>query len=189
MGLEELLEKQKNFHGVPIEGAEAGVRSKIDAELMADSSVMQFVSFLLEEVEFGINILSVHEILRMPEITRLPNTPDFIKGVINLRGNVIPIVDVRIRFDFPSGQITDLTRVIVVETGEKLVGLLVDNVYQVVRLPEGNIDPPSDLIEGVSEEFITGIGRMRDRLIVILNLDNILFSDEGRKAALGEQAK
>jgi len=59
----------------------------------------------------------------------------------------------------------------------------------VVRLPEGNIDPPSDLIEGVSEEFITGIGRMRDRLIVILNLDNILFSDEGRKAALGEQAK
>lgn len=189
MGIDELLAKQKSFHGVPIDESETDERKKVDAELLADSSVMQFVSFLLEEVEFGINILAVHEILRMPEMTRLPNTPDFIKGVINLRGNVIPIVDVRIRFDFPAGTITDLTRVIVVETGEKLVGLLVDNVYQVVRLPEHNIDPPSDLIEGVSEEFIAGIGRMRDRLVVILNLDNILFTTEGRKAALNEQAK
>jgi purine-binding chemotaxis protein CheW len=153
---------------------------------VSESEIVQIVSFLLDDVEYGINILQVHEIIRMPEITRLPNTPDYIKGVINLRGSVIPVVDVRIRFGLPQGIITDLTRVIVVETGEKLVGLLVDNVYQVIRMPGRNIDPPSDLIEGISDEFIIGIGRVSGRLVVILNLDNILFSrSDGEKTAYG----
>ncbi len=148
-----------------------------DEENVMEGEIIQFVSFLLDEVEYGINILAVHEILRMPDITRLPNTPPFIKGVINLRGNVVPVVDIRERFGFPKAKITDLTRVIVIETADKLVGLLVDNVYQVVRLHETNIDPPSELIEGVSEEFILGIGRLPDRLVVILNLDNMLFEE------------
>ncbi len=143
-------------------------------------SIIQLVSFLLDEVEYGIDILAVHEILRMPDITRLPNTPLYVRGVINLRGNVIPVVDVRERFGLPRAKITDLTRIIVVEIGEKLVGLLVDNVYQVVRMPEKNIDPPSDLIEGVSEEYIKGIGRLQNRLIIMLNLGNILFSEEAQ---------
>jgi purine-binding chemotaxis protein CheW len=141
-----------------------------------ETDIVQLVSFLLDEMEYGIDILKVHEIIRMPEITRLPNTPGFIKGVINLRGSVIPVVDVRERFGFPTGEVTDLTRIIVIEIGEKLVGLLVDNVYQVVRLPLTHIDPPSELIEGISEEFIEGIGRLRDRLIIILKLDSMLFS-------------
>ena len=149
-----------------------------EEKLLADVNIIQLVSFMLEDVEYGVEILAVHEILRFPEITRLPNTPVYIKGVINLRGNVIPVVDIRNRFSMPSGAVTDLTRIIVIETTEKLVGLLVDNVYQVVRLPDSNIDAPSELIEGVSDEFITGIGRLRDRLIVILNLDNILFTKE-----------
>lgn len=144
----------------------------------ADGEVIQLVSFMLDEVEYGVDILAVHEILRYPEITRLPNTPRFIKGVINLRGNVIPVVDVRLRFGFPKGRITDLTRIIVVETGGKHVGLLVDNVYQVVRIPVINVDPPSDLIIGVSEEFISGIGRLKDRLIVLLNMSHIIFLEE-----------
>jgi purine-binding chemotaxis protein CheW len=150
-----------------------------------DSEVIQLVSFMLDEVEYGVDILRVHEILRYPDITRLPNTPDFIKGVINLRGNVIPVVDVRIRFGFPKGDITDLTRIIVVETGGKQVGLLVDNVYQVVRIPFTNVDPPSELITGVSEDFITGIGRLKDRLIVILNMSLSMFLEEAdRKKAM-----
>lgn len=150
----------------------------IAVDEVADSEVMQLVSFMLDEVEYGVDILRVHEILRYPDITRLPNTPDFIKGVINLRGNVIPVVDVRIRFGFPKGNITDLTRIIVVETGGKQVGLLVDNVYQVVRIPLTNVDPPSELITGVSEDFITGIGRLKDRLIVILNMSLSMFLEE-----------
>lgn len=145
----------------------------------ADSlDILQLVSFKLDEIEYGIDILSVHEILRIPEITRLPNTPEYIKGVINLRGNVIPVVDIRLRFGMQQVALTELSRIIVVEIGEKLVGLLVDNVHQVIRLSRLRIDEPHDLIEGISTEFISGIGRLQDRLIVILRLDNILFSDE-----------
>lgn len=149
---------------------------------LVNSEVQQLVSFMLDEVEYGVDILCVHEILRFPDITRLPNTPDFIKGVINLRGNVIPVVDVRIRFGFPVGEVTDLTRIIVIETNGKQVGLLVDNVHQVVRIPMTSIDPPSDLITGMSEDFISGIGRLKDRLIVILNMSNIIFLEDSDDA-------
>jgi purine-binding chemotaxis protein CheW len=121
--------------------------------------------------------MAVHEILRYPQITRVPNTPDFIKGVINLRGNVIPVVDVRKRFALSKTQISDLTRIIVIEMEEKWIGLLVDNVHQVVRLPASNIDLPSSLLEGVSEDFISGIGRLKDRLIVIIKIGPILLDD------------
>jgi len=140
--------------------------------------IIQLVSFKLDKIEYGIDILSVHEILRIPEITRLPNAPEYIKGVINLRGNVIPVVDIRMRFGMPSVPVTELSRIIVVEIGEKLVGLIVDNVYQVIRLSRSRIDEPHELIEGISTEFINGIGRLQDRLIVILRLDNILFGEE-----------
>ncbi|OHD69924.1 MAG: hypothetical protein A2W19_09155 [Spirochaetes bacterium RBG_16_49_21] len=146
--------------------------------MLAEGAVIQLVSFVLDDVEYGIDILAVHEILRFPEIARLPNAPSFIKGVINLRGNIIPVVDVRKRFGFPKADITLLTRVIVIETNDKLVGLMVDNVHQVVRISQNSIEPPSELIEGVSEVYIWGIGRFRERLIVILNLANILFLEE-----------
>ncbi len=149
-----------------------------NSEEIHDGEVQQLVSFMLDEVEYGVDILCVHEILRFPDMTRLPNTPEFIKGVINLRGNVIPVVDVRLRFGFPIGDITDLTRIIVIETNGKQVGLLVDNVHQVVRIPVSSIDPPSELITGVSEDFISGIGRLKDRLIVILNMTNIIFLED-----------
>ncbi|MFA5518970.1 MAG: chemotaxis protein CheW [Spirochaetota bacterium] len=150
-------------------------------EELYEGKVVQLVSFMLDDVEYGVDILSVHEILRFPELTRLPNTPPFIKGVINLRGNVIPVVDMRIRFGFKEGAVTDLTRIIVVETDGKQVGILVDNVYQVVRIPVSSIDPPSDLITGISEDFISGIGRLRDRLIVLLNMTQIIFLEDNEE--------
>lgn len=161
---------------------DANTETENNSEELLDSEVLQLVSFMLDEVEYGVDILCVHEILRFPDITRLPNTPEFIKGVINLRGNVIPVVDVRIRFGFPLGEITDLTRIIVIETNGKQVGLLVDNVHQVVRIPVASIDPPSELITGVSEDFISGIGRLKDRLIVILNMTNIIFLEDDTNA-------
>ncbi len=174
MDLSEILKKQES------ESAETkGDQVVVDVdEVQGDVNIIQLVSFVIDEVEYGVDILSVHEILRIPEITRLPNTPPFIKGVINLRGNVLPVVDIRNRFGFPRGKLTDLTRIIVIETADKQVGLLVDNVHQVVRIPDTHVDPPSDLLEGVSEEFILGIGRLKDRLIVILNTSNIIFDGE-----------
>ena len=170
MNLNELIKKQDDL-GMQMAAEE-------EEELVAEGAIIQLVSFVLEDVEYGVDILAVHEILRFPEITRLPNTPNFIIGVINLRGNVIPVVDVRRRFGFPRAKVTDLTRIIVIETSDKLVGLMVDNVHQVVRITQSNVDPPSELIEGVSEKYIWGIGRLKDRLIVILNLVNILFLEE-----------
>ncbi len=145
MDLNELIDKQEQLN-VKISGDE-------EDELIAEGSIIQLVSFVLEDVEYGVDILAVHEILRFPEITRLPNTPDFIKGVINLRGNVIPVVDVRKRFGFSRARMTDLTRIIVIETTDKLTGLMVDNVHQVVRISKNNVDPPSEADRG-------GVGRI-----------------------------
>jgi len=172
MDLKELINKN--------EQSDIDLSTEEEETLLSEGSIKQLVSFVLEDVEYGIDILAVHEILQIPEISRLPNTPGYIKGVINLRGNIIPVVDMRKRFGFPDADITDETRIIVIETNERVIGLLVDNVHQVVRLSNSNIDPPSDMIEGVSEVFISGIGRLRDRLIIILNLQNILFLEEDK---------
>ncbi len=149
-------------------------------EVLKDEDIVQIVSFsLLNDVQYGIDILTIHEILKMPALTRLPNTPSFIKGVLNLRGNVLPVVNVRMRFGLPESRITDSTRIIVVEVGTKLIGLLVEEVFQVIRIPKNKIDTPNELIEGVSVEFIQGVGRLKDRLIILLKLDNMLFELEG----------
>jgi purine-binding chemotaxis protein CheW len=177
MNMNDLAKSQENL----VKSIEDAIQED-GTEDFSEGRVIQFVSFSIDEVEYGIDILLVHEILRIPDITRLPNTPYFIRGVINLRGNVIPVVDIRERFGFPSIDITEFTRIIVVETETKLIGLYVDNVSQVIRINENNIDPPSDLIEGVSEDFISGVGRLKDKLIVILNLGNILFDNEGDRA-------
>ncbi|MBN2039495.1 MAG: chemotaxis protein CheW [Spirochaetes bacterium] len=150
-----------------------------DDELVSEDDIEQIVSFSLSnEVEYGIDILQIHEILRVVDISRLPNTPDFIMGVINLRGKVIPVVNVRKRFGYSENKFTEETRIIVVGVGSKLIGLLVDRVFQVIRIPKDNISSPSELIEGVSAEFIHGVGRLRNRLMIILKLDNMLFPEK-----------
>ncbi len=178
MDINRLMNKQKGSKGYTNHDLELEKNETIEEEPYTDNDILQLVSFLIDDVEYGVDILVVHEILKIPDITRLPNTPNFIKGVINLRGNVIPVVDARRRFGFPDGKIDDLTRIIVLQNEEKKIGLMVDNVYQVVRIPKVNVDTPSELIEGVSEEFISGIGRLKDRLIIILNIANIIFLEE-----------
>ncbi|MFH0975497.1 MAG: chemotaxis protein CheW [Spirochaetota bacterium] len=162
-----------------VAGIDESEENAQNEDFISDDKMIQVVSFsLLNDVEYGINILQIHEILKIIDVTRLPNTPPFIKGVINLRGNVIPVVNVRIRFGYKESKITDESRIIVVGINGRLVGLLVDNVFQVFRIPLKDINPASEMIEGVSAEFIQSVGRMKDRLIVILKLDNILFPDE-----------
>ena len=150
-----------------------------DEEVIPEDEIVQVVSFsLLNNVEYGIDILKIHEILRITDISRLPNTPEFVLGVINLRGNVIPVINVRKRFGYSENEYTLDTRIIVVGIGNKLVGLLVDKVFQVIRIPLKDISSPSELIDGISAEFIQGVGRLKDRLIIMLKLDNMLFPVE-----------
>ena len=154
------------------------------ADSASDSDVIQLVSFMIEGAEYAVDILVVNEILRYPEITRLPNSPEFIRGVINLRGNVIPVVDIRLRFGFSKGSITDLTRIIVIDTYGKQIGLLVDNVYQVVRIPAASIDTAAEIITGVSDEFIAGIGRFNNRLIILLKMSHTIFLEDKSDAKI-----
>ena len=155
-----------------------GVDAIVEEDL---TNIVQVVSFVLEDVEYGVDILNVNEIQKVNQIAHLPNTPDFIKGILNLRGDVIPVVDLRIRFGFEIAEITEFSRIIVIDIDGKKIGLLVDNVNKVIRIPEANISPPSELITDLSEEFVRGIGRLQDHLIVILNMTNIIDDAEEMK--------
>jgi purine-binding chemotaxis protein CheW len=138
----------------------------------------QCISFAVGEEEYGLELLRVKEVIRVREITALPRAPSFVKGIINLRGDVIPIFDLRERFGLPPRGQTATTRVIVVEVDGRLTGMVVDSASQVVRIPADQIDPPPPVLGGLSQEFITGVGKLGDELVILLNPDAILTADE-----------
>ena len=115
----------------------------------AASDIIQMVSFVIEREEFGVDILKVQEIIRLVEITRVPNAPSFVEGVINLRGRIIPVIDLRERFSFDHREADKDTRIIVVELEEKIVGFMVDAVREVIRVDRNVIEPPPDLAIGI----------------------------------------
>ncbi|HHL39735.1 MAG TPA: chemotaxis protein CheW [Deltaproteobacteria bacterium] len=154
---------------------------------MDSKEVLQLVTFRLGNEEFSVDILKVQEIIRLMELTRVPRSPDFVEGVINLRGKVIPVVDLRKRFGLSVGdESSNETRIIVVEVGNKTVGFKVDAVSEVLRLPAETVEPPPSLVAGIGSEYIYGVGKLQDRLIILLDVDRVLGEDE--KAALGEMA-
>jgi len=138
----------------------------------------QFISFSVGDEEYGLELLRVKEVIRVREITWLPKAPSFVKGIINLRGDVIPIIDLRDKFGLEAKEATAMTRVIVVEVEGKLMGMVVDSASQVVRIPVDQIDPPPPVFGGVSQDFITGVGKIDDKLIILLNSDAILTAEE-----------
>ena len=138
----------------------------------------QFISFSVGEEEYGLELLRVKEVIRVREITWLPKAPSFVKGIINLRGDVIPIIDLRDKFGLETREQTAQTRVIVVEVEGRLMGMVVDSASQVVRIPADQIDAPPPVLGGLSQEFITGVGKLEDKLMILLNVDAILTADE-----------
>lgn len=143
-----------------------------------ENELHQLISFIVGDEEYGLDILRVKEVIRMREITRLPRAPSFVKGVINLRGDVIPILDLRDKFGLEHQGTTTMTRVIVVDVDGRLVGMVVDAASQVVRIPESQIEPPPPIVGGLSVEFINGVGKLDERLIILLNIDRILSTEE-----------
>lgn len=140
--------------------------------------VLQIVTFKVGEEEFSVSILKVQEIIRMSEITKVPNSPSFVEGVINLRGKVIPVIDSRKRFGLPEAERTEASRIIVVDSGGKIVGLIVDSVTEVLRLPKSTVEPPPDIVGGVESDYIDGVGKLDNRLVILLNLDKVLSVKE-----------
>ena len=139
---------------------------------------MQLVSFTVGDEAYGVNIAKVQEIIRMPEITHLPQTDDYIKGIINLRGNIIPIIDMRMRFNMSETQYSDITRVIVLSIQEKLIGIVVDSVSKVLEIAANEVEDAPDIINGLSKEYINGVGKIDDNMIIILDTDKVLTADE-----------
>ena len=150
-------------------GAEAS--SKID-------EIVQLVTFKLGNEEFALDILKVQEINRIVEITKVPKAPDFVEGVINLRGRVIPIVDIRKKFHLNIREATKETRIIVVNIMNKTIGLIVDSVSEVLRINSSTIQPPPPLIAGLDSDYIKGVGKLDERLIILLDIDKIFTTGE-----------
>lgn len=144
----------------------------------SSDELIQLVSFNIGEEEFGVDILKVQEINRMVEVTRVPNAPEYVDGVINLRGKVIPIIDLRRRFGMPRKEKDKNSRIIVVELTGKVLGFVVDAVSEVLRIPGSVTEPPPAIIAGIKAEYITAIGKLENRLLILLDLERVLTADE-----------
>jgi purine-binding chemotaxis protein CheW len=139
---------------------------------------VQVVSFHLGSEEYGVDISQVQEIIRMVEITHVPRAPRFMEGVINLRGQLIPIIDLRIRFGMARADHTKSTRIVVTEIGSKKVGIIVDSVSEVINIPIEQVEGAPDMIAGVGTDYIQGVGKVNDRLIILLDLTMVITGDE-----------
>ncbi len=139
-----------------------------------NDQILQLVSFRIGNEEFGVEIIKVKEIIRMVEITRVPRAPDFIEGVINLRGKVIPVIDFRKRLELEPREWDNKTRIIVVEVNHHVIGFIVDAVTEVMRIPLSTTDLPSSLNTEVSRKFIRSIGILDKRLLILLDLEKLL---------------
>ena len=138
---------------------------------------LQLVIFALAQEEYGLPITKVQEINRLVPVTKLPQAPSFMEGIINLRGKIIPVVDLRKRFGLEAAKRTDDNRIIIVEVNGETVGITVDAVTEVAQLPVGNIEPPPpDFI--LDAQYVDGVGKLDDRLLILLEIDKILTSRE-----------
>ena len=140
--------------------------------------LIQVVSFHLGNEEYGVDISQVQEIIRMVEITHVPRAPHFMEGVINLRGQLIPIIDLRTRFSMQRAEHTKSTRIVVTEIGSKRVGIVVDSVSEVLNIPLEQVEGAPDMIAGVGTEYIQGVGKVNDRIFILLDLTMVITGEE-----------
>jgi purine-binding chemotaxis protein CheW len=143
-------------------------------EQTTNADERQLVVFQLGAEFYGVEIARVHEIIRLQAVTRVPRAPAFVEGVINLRGKVIPVVDLRRRFGLPTADHTRASRIVVVEIGDQVVGVVVDGVSEVLRVNGATVEPPSPVVAGIDSEYIHGIAKLDDRLVILLDLDRVL---------------
>ena len=143
------------------------------SEKTYSSSEIQLVVFKLGLEEYGVSILQVQEIKRITQITRVPHTPEYIKGVINLRVSVLPVIDLKKRLNLPEQQSTEDARIIIVKVNEISVGMMVDAVSEVMTINEQNIDSPDVVAGSVAANYLSGVGKLDNRLLILLNLEKI----------------
>ncbi len=155
--------------------------SKINASLLdhahGHQGLIQLVSFHVGGEEFGLDILRVQEIIRIQPLTRVPNSPDFVDGVINLRGKVIPVIALRKRIGLPEQAHDKQTRIVVIEVNGNVLGFIVDSVSEVLRIPADTVEPPPRLGK-VEREYVSGVGKLDDRLLILLDVDRLMSESD-----------
>ncbi|GBL04023.1 chemotaxis protein CheW [Glaciecola sp. KUL10] len=143
-----------------------------------NDEVLQWVTYRLDEETYGINVMQVQEVLRYTEIAPVPGAPDYVLGIINLRGNVVTVIDTRARFGLPPTETTDNTRIVIIESDEQVVGILVDSVAEVVYLRSSEIDSAPNVGTEESAKFIQGVSNRGDQLLILVDLNKLLSDDE-----------
>lgn len=154
---------------------EAARHATLDA---STEPVGEFLTFTLGSEEYGVEILKVQEIRGYDSVTRLPGAPEFIKGAINLRGTIVPVVDMRLKFELPQVTYDDTTVMIVLSVADRVVGVVVDSVSDVIRLEHSQLRETPDLGGAIDRKFLTGIGVVDDRMLVLLDIERLMTSSE-----------
>lgn len=150
----------------------------------ADETTGEFLTFVLGEEEYGVDILRVQEIRSYDAVTRLPDAPDYIKGVINLRGIIVPVVDMRLKFRLAKAEYNALTVMIVLNVGGRVVGMVVDSVSDVVRLSGDQVRSVPEIGATIDRQFLTGIGTLDERMLILLDIERLMrHEDMGLVAA------
>lgn len=139
---------------------------------------LQAVVFMLNRAYYGVPILQVQEIVKMTEITELPNTPDFVQGIVNLRGKIIPIIDMRKRFGLPEETMDENWKILILKEEDVLFGVMVDQISEVEKVPATLIEKPPKIVAGVNGKFINGIAKTQNRLLILLDIAKILSDEE-----------
>jgi purine-binding chemotaxis protein CheW len=138
----------------------------------------QLVVFELANELFGVDIAAVESIIKMLPITRVPQSPEFVEGVINLRGKVLPVIDLRLRFGLPAVEVTKSNRIMVITLGGTEVGMIVDGVSEVLSISDEDVEPPPSMVTSVHSSFVVGIAKIDTRLVILLDLKKILSLEE-----------
>lgn len=144
----------------------------------ASDEVLQWVTYRLDEETYGINVMQVQEVLRYTEIAPVPGAPDYVLGIINLRGNVVTVIDTRSRFGLSPTDITDNTRIVIIESEEQVLGILVDSVAEVVYLRSSEIDSAPNVGTEESAKFIQGVSNRSGQLLILVDLNKLLNDEE-----------
>jgi len=162
-----------------------------DEEELDKDQLKQLVGFIISNEVFGVDILMVQEIIRGAVVTPIPNAPEFVEGVINLRGNIIPVIDLRKRLNLYSGdQESGKNWVLLLDVDNRITGFVVDQVTQVLKIEPDHIEPPPDIVvAGLESQYITGVCEIEDYLLILLDFDRILLMDEIRKLKNISKAK
>ena len=159
------------------DGAVAAADS-LEQSAVATDDLLQLVTFGVGDEEFAVPILSVQEINRMMEITRVPQSPPFVEGVINLRGKIIPVVDLRKKFGLSQTDETKDHRIIVVEVQNRVIGFTVDRVSEVLRIDKDVVDAAPAMVTGIDTDYVDGVGKLEDRLLILLSLERLFALEE-----------